>query len=183
AAALRVATDTRPAKGRPPLRPAPPPLAGAPWVASCGLAAGGWPLQASRWWPSLAGAPLATAPVSWPQPAAPVPAGGRPLRAIAPEGGRPLQVVGSPHAGGALAATGRPYRGGRGWTWLAAPLQGGLSVAGCSLEIVYPCIPDPDREDEGGQASSSLTVSTRWISAAKLLQSDLATLVQREGGE
>ncbi|RWW28238.1 hypothetical protein BHE74_00022158 [Ensete ventricosum] len=50
-------------------------------------------------------------------------------------------------------------------------------------EIVYPCIPDPDGEDEGGQASSSLAVSTRWISATKLLQSDLATLAQREGGE
>ncbi|RWW49831.1 hypothetical protein BHE74_00043958 [Ensete ventricosum] len=29
------------------------------------------------------------------------------------------------------------------------------------LEIVYPCIPDSDGEDEGGQASSSLAVSTR----------------------
>ncbi|RWW22674.1 hypothetical protein GW17_00013112 [Ensete ventricosum] len=43
-------------------------------------------------------------------------------------------------------------------------------------EIVYPCILDPDEEDEGGQASSSLAVSTRWISTAKLLQSDLTTL-------
>ncbi|RWW35265.1 hypothetical protein BHE74_00059821 [Ensete ventricosum] len=51
------------------------------------------------------------------------------------------------------------------------------------LEIVYPCIPDSDGEDEGGQASSSIAVCTRWISAAKLLQSDLATLAQREGGE
>ncbi|RRT33237.1 hypothetical protein B296_00050190 [Ensete ventricosum] len=51
------------------------------------------------------------------------------------------------------------------------------------LEIVYPCIPDSNGEDEGGQASSSIVVSTRWISTAKLLQSDLATLVQREGGE
>ncbi|RWV76795.1 hypothetical protein GW17_00062481, partial [Ensete ventricosum] len=50
-------------------------------------------------------------------------------------------------------------------------------------EIVYPRIPDPDGEDEGGQASSSLAVSTRWISVAKLLQYDLATLAQREGGE
>ncbi|RZS24005.1 hypothetical protein BHM03_00057025 [Ensete ventricosum] len=49
-----------------------------------------------------------------------------------------------------------------------------------SGEIVYPCILDPDGEDEGGQASSSLAISTRWISAAKLLQSDLATLAQRE---
>ncbi|RRT54192.1 hypothetical protein B296_00049336, partial [Ensete ventricosum] len=47
-------------------------------------------------------------------------------------------------------------------------------------EIVYPCIPDPDGEAEGGQASSSLAVSTRWISAAKLLLSDLATIAQRE---
>ncbi|RZS25178.1 hypothetical protein BHM03_00058337 [Ensete ventricosum] len=31
-------------------------------------------------------------------------------------------------------------------------------------EVVYLCIPDPDGEDEGGQASSSLAVSTRWIS-------------------
>ncbi|RWV88155.1 hypothetical protein GW17_00049781 [Ensete ventricosum] len=36
-------------------------------------------------------------------------------------------------------------------------------------EIIYPYIPDPDGEDEGGQASSSLAVSTRWISAAELL--------------
>ncbi|RWW55206.1 hypothetical protein BHE74_00038169 [Ensete ventricosum] len=50
-------------------------------------------------------------------------------------------------------------------------------------EIVYPYIPDPDGEDEGGQASSSLAVSTQLISVAKLLQSDLTTLAQREGGE
>ncbi|RWW14397.1 hypothetical protein GW17_00021835 [Ensete ventricosum] len=50
-------------------------------------------------------------------------------------------------------------------------------------EIVYPCIPDSDGDDEGGQASSSLVVPTRWISAAELLQSDLTTLAQREGGE
>ncbi|RZS04270.1 hypothetical protein BHM03_00034580 [Ensete ventricosum] len=49
-------------------------------------------------------------------------------------------------------------------------------------EIVYPCIPNLDGKDEGGQASSS-AVSTRWISTAKLLQSDLTTLAQREGGE
>ncbi|RWW08472.1 hypothetical protein BHE74_00007530 [Ensete ventricosum] len=66
---------------------------------------------------------------------------------------------------------------------------------GACREIVYPYIPDPNREDEGavvsigtasasashdyisdsdeedegGQASSSLAVSTRWNSAAKLL--------------
>ncbi|RWW36071.1 hypothetical protein BHE74_00058937 [Ensete ventricosum] len=51
------------------------------------------------------------------------------------------------------------------------------------MEIVYPCIPDPNGEDKGGQASSSLAVSTRWISTAKLLQSDLTTLAQREGVE
>ncbi|RWV81328.1 hypothetical protein GW17_00057259 [Ensete ventricosum] len=53
----------------------------------------------------------------------------------------------------------------------------------CAREIIYPCIPDLEGEDEGGQASSSLAVSTRCISAAKLLQYDLATLAQREGGE
>ncbi|RWW47306.1 hypothetical protein BHE74_00046720, partial [Ensete ventricosum] len=58
----------------------------------------------------------------------------------------------------------------------------GLALAAIWLEIVYPCIPDQDREDEGGQASTSLAVS-RWISAVKLLQSDLATLALGEGGE
>ncbi|RZS17676.1 hypothetical protein BHM03_00049849, partial [Ensete ventricosum] len=66
-----------------------------------------------------------------------------------------------------------------------APLQGGL---GCSRpppcrEIVYPCIPNPNGEDERRQASSSLAVSTRWISIAKLFQYNLATLAQREGEE
>ncbi|RZR91502.1 hypothetical protein BHM03_00019605 [Ensete ventricosum] len=51
------------------------------------------------------------------------------------------------------------------------PQEGGLGC-GHRPEIVYPCIPDSDGEDEGGQKS-----------AAKLLQSDLATLAQREGGE
>ncbi|RZS26193.1 hypothetical protein BHM03_00059499 [Ensete ventricosum] len=64
-------------------------------------------------------------------------------------------------------------------TTVGKPQRVGTSHA----EIVYPYIPDPDREDEGGQASFSLAVFTRWISAAKLLQSDLATLAQREGGE
>ncbi|RWW57857.1 hypothetical protein BHE74_00035319 [Ensete ventricosum] len=44
-------------------------------------------------------------------------------------------------------------------------------------------VSDPDGEDEGGQASSTLAVSTRLISAAKLLKSNLVTLAQREGGE
>ncbi|RWV81327.1 hypothetical protein GW17_00057264 [Ensete ventricosum] len=66
---------------------------------------------------------------------------------------------------------------------------GFLATHGCCVtrdflpEIVYPCIPDPNREDEGGQTSSSLGVSTRLISAAELLQSNLATLAQRAGGE
>ncbi|RRT61463.1 hypothetical protein B296_00013096 [Ensete ventricosum] len=65
---------------------------------------------------------------------------------------------------------------------LVQRLPEGNSTSLRGWEIVYPCIPDPDEEDEGGQASS-LAVSTRWISVAKLLQSDLATLAQREGGE
>ncbi|RWV77859.1 hypothetical protein GW17_00061258 [Ensete ventricosum] len=75
--------------------------------------------------------------------------------------------------GRGLVVGGRPYMGaGRGWLPLLAP-----------SEIVYPCILDPDGKDERGQASSSLAVSTRWISAVKFLQYDLATLAQREGGE
>ncbi|RWV85908.1 hypothetical protein GW17_00052252 [Ensete ventricosum] len=58
-----------------------------------------------------------------------------------------------------------------------------IVLGNLSGEIVYPCILDPDGEDEGGQASSSLAISTRWISAVKLLPSDLTTLAQREGGE
>ncbi|RWV92111.1 hypothetical protein GW17_00045553 [Ensete ventricosum] len=60
-------------------------------------------------------------------------------------------------------------------SWICAK-----EIIAIRVEIVYPCIPDPDGEDEGGQVSS-LAVSTRWISIAKLLQSDLATLAQREG--
>ncbi|RRT64139.1 hypothetical protein B296_00013544 [Ensete ventricosum] len=63
------------------------------------------------------------------------------------------------------------------------PCRPWLQPAAPCGEIVYPYIPDSDGEDEGGQTSFSLAVSTRWISAAKLLQSDLATLAQREGGE
>ncbi|RZR81791.1 hypothetical protein BHM03_00008089 [Ensete ventricosum] len=73
---------------------------------------------------------------------------------------------------------------------VAAPCRGPgrnrsppCSRPGRGWEIVYPCIPYPDGEDEEGQASSSLAVSTRWIFAAKLLQSGLTTLAQREGGE
>ncbi|RRT31364.1 hypothetical protein B296_00057831 [Ensete ventricosum] len=64
------------------------------------------------------------------------------------------------------------------------PLAGALQPTPfAGVEIVNPYIPDPDGEDEGDQASTSLAISTRWISVAKLLQSDLATLAQREGGE
>ncbi|RRT33145.1 hypothetical protein B296_00030862 [Ensete ventricosum] len=104
-----------------------------------------------------------------------------------PAGGRacwrlPLQ--------GALAMVGRPLARGLGRSRLL--LTTGLVVGGrpymgagrpSSSEIVYPCIPNLDGEDKGGQASSSLAVFTRWISTAKLLQSDPATLAQREGGE
>ncbi|RRT38188.1 hypothetical protein B296_00055140 [Ensete ventricosum] len=85
-----------------------------------------------------------------------------------------------------LATTRRPFAGGLGHSrpppcrWLGhgqSPLQEAWP------EIVYPYIPYPNEEDEGGQASSSLTVSTRWISAVKFLQSDLTTLAQRERGE
>ncbi|RWV85909.1 hypothetical protein GW17_00052253 [Ensete ventricosum] len=82
------------------------------------------------------------------------------------------------------------------WSWLAALLLATFAakmqqerierfyvIQSHHTEIIYPCIPDPDREDERGQTSSSLAVSTRWISTAKLLQSGLATLAQREGGE
>ncbi|RZS04241.1 hypothetical protein BHM03_00034548, partial [Ensete ventricosum] len=149
-------TGSRPAKGRPPLRLAPLPQLAA------GLAMGGSPLQVPRSRP--------------------------PLRAscykrLSPPTGCPQPTV---LAGDASARKRRPLRSPlaslSSWPWLqpAAPLQGALVAAW--REIVYPCIPDPDREDEGGQASS-LVVSTRWISVAKLLQSDLATLAQREGGE
>ncbi|RRT35616.1 hypothetical protein B296_00047040, partial [Ensete ventricosum] len=53
---------------------------------------------------------------------------------------------------------------------------GGCCWETYSGDIVYPCIPDLNGEDEVGQVSSSLAVSTRWISTAQLLQSDLATL-------
>ncbi|RWW82003.1 hypothetical protein BHE74_00009561 [Ensete ventricosum] len=76
--------------------------------------------------------------------------------------------------------------------WWRLPLQGALAAAGCPLQPAWPWVAGPalwlvaphlDGEDEGGQASSSIVVSTRWISVAKLLQSDLATLAQRERGE
>ncbi|RWW55625.1 hypothetical protein BHE74_00037730, partial [Ensete ventricosum] len=88
----------------------------------------------------------------------------------------PCQGVAT-HTTGTAALVGN--RSGRG----QQPLTGWQLPTGPCREIVYRCIPDLDGEDEGGQASSSLAVSTRWISTAKLLQYDLATLTQREGGE
>ncbi|RWV94910.1 hypothetical protein GW17_00042518 [Ensete ventricosum] len=106
------------------------------------------------------------------------PLAGWPL-AVALAGDRPLQ--------GGLAVASCPLVGGLGRSQLPLAASHGqpllLAVLAVNAEIVYPCIPDPDGEDEGGQASSSLTASTRWISTAKLLQSDLATITQREGGE
>ncbi|RWW60057.1 hypothetical protein BHE74_00032974, partial [Ensete ventricosum] len=126
-------------------------------AASCGLAVDGRPLRARRWQPPM------RAGRSRPCPRVATPSGLLSLRAIAP-------------CRRALAATNRPYRG-VGWPWPVAPLQGSLAVAGCPLQLATT---NPDREDERGQASSSLAVSIRWISIAKLLQSDLATLA--EGG-
>ncbi|RWV84024.1 hypothetical protein GW17_00054296, partial [Ensete ventricosum] len=88
---------------------------------------------------------------------------------------------------GGLAVASRPLAGGLGRSRLPLATSHGqpllLVVLAVNADIVYPCILDPDGEDERGQASSSLAVSTRWISAVKLLLSDLATLAQREGGE
>ncbi|RZS08568.1 hypothetical protein BHM03_00039562 [Ensete ventricosum] len=102
-----------------------------------------------------------------------------PLRAAAAS--RPLTggLGGSrlPHEVG-IAMGGRPCMGAaRGWPPLlllvATRIRERLILP---REIVYPCILDPNGEDEGGQAPSSLAVSTRWNSVAKLLQFELATL-------
>ncbi|RZS28685.1 hypothetical protein BHM03_00062323, partial [Ensete ventricosum] len=129
----------------------------------CWLAVGGHPLRVRH------GQPL----MGW-QPPLRAGRSRSPLAAFAPTGGHPLQVAGSPLAGG-LGRSRLPLATSHGQPLL-------LVVLAVNADIVYPCIPDPDGED-GGQASSSLAVSTRWISAAKLLLSDLATLAQREGGE
>ncbi|RZR87374.1 hypothetical protein BHM03_00014772 [Ensete ventricosum] len=87
------------------LRPASPPLLVA---APCGHAAGS-PLWVHRGQP----------PAGWSQSV--TPSGGRPLRAVASTGGR------QPPCRGALAAIGRPYRGGGGGLAVASrPLVGGL---------------------------------------------------------
>ncbi|RWW74584.1 hypothetical protein BHE74_00017474 [Ensete ventricosum] len=66
-------------------------------------------------------------------------------------------AVRMPEAAG-LTGVHRPYPG----IWVLSAVDTSMT----DREIVYPCILDPD---EGGQASSSLAVSTRWISIAKLL--------------
>ncbi|RWW09037.1 hypothetical protein GW17_00027494 [Ensete ventricosum] len=78
----------------------------------------------------------------------------------------------SPPMHRALVTASRPFAGGLGHSrpppcrW---PGRGRPPLQEPWPEIIYPCIPDPDGEDEGGQASSSLAVSTQWISIAKLL--------------
>ncbi|RWW40198.1 hypothetical protein BHE74_00054405 [Ensete ventricosum] len=96
---------------------------------------------------------------------------------VAPEGGRPLRAA-TP-AGGHPCSRLPPCR----WPSHARLPLLLITFAAKTQEIVYPCILDPDREDEGGQVSSFQAVSTRWISVVKLLQSDLATLAQWKGGE
>ncbi|RWV82098.1 hypothetical protein GW17_00056432 [Ensete ventricosum] len=88
---------------------------------------------------------------------------------------------------GAFAMADRPLVGGLGRSRLplAASLAvggrpWGLAVVGCpslslpslrkcsnNAEIVYPCIPDLDREDERGQASSSLTIQMEKMKEVK----------------
>ncbi|RWV84718.1 hypothetical protein GW17_00053548 [Ensete ventricosum] len=128
----------------------------------CGLAAGlrrplaGWP---------------------WSQPAAP-------LKGALPQSIAPLH--------GGLGYSRPPLQGGWPWPYPVAPCRDSFAmkmqqecverfyaIQSHHTEIVYPYIPDPDGEDEGGQASSSLAISIRWISVVKLPQSDLATLAQR----
>ncbi|RWV83197.1 hypothetical protein GW17_00055233 [Ensete ventricosum] len=93
-AALRVAAGSHLAKGRPSPRSVQPPLlATAPCMRDVRSL-----LRVGRWRSSLSGVPLATAPVGWLQPTAPV--GGCPLRVVAPTGSCPLQVAGSPLVGG-----------------------------------------------------------------------------------
>ncbi|RWW37319.1 hypothetical protein BHE74_00057588, partial [Ensete ventricosum] len=136
-----------------------------------GLSTGGNPLRAGR---------------SRPCPQVAAPCGLLPLRAITTCRGHGHSQ--SPLYRGALATAGHPLQ-------VAMAVASHLCMQTACMwpplprwqrllsEIVYHCVPDPDGEDEGGQASSSLAISTRWISAAKLLQSDLATLALKEGGE
>ncbi|RRT62938.1 hypothetical protein B296_00002482 [Ensete ventricosum] len=117
----------------------------------------------------------AIASAGWPHPTVPVGA--------APTGCCPCERRRPPLRGAAPASgAGLPYRlalaVARPWV---ADLACGLAAPPPRWRS-YIYILDPDGED-GGQASSSLALSTRWISVAKLLISDLATLAQREGGE
>ncbi|RWV92959.1 hypothetical protein GW17_00044620 [Ensete ventricosum] len=183
---LPLPVDSHLAKGRPTLQPVPPPLL------AVGLVAGGAPLWApynrshlrmprrKRVCPQAVATPAAGYCLrEWRQP---------PFRAVAR-----ASDVGLP-CGLALAAVDRPLVGGLGrgwpalhggWSWLATPPPPYLHYENVartrrSYNLVFP---DPDGDDKGGQASSSLAVSTRWISVAKLLQYDLTTLAQREEGE
>ncbi|RZS10822.1 hypothetical protein BHM03_00042093 [Ensete ventricosum] len=160
------------AKGRPPLWSAPPrELSLLAAALAGGASARRLPSYGDRTrsrspltsWPRVAVCiPLATEPAEWPR------AGTAPLRAGPDRSWPPL-------CRGPRLQPVTPLHGGLGCSW--SPLAGGWPpLQGGWLEIVYPCIPDPDGEDEGGQASSSLAVSRRWISTAKLPQSDLATL-------
>ncbi|RWV78013.1 hypothetical protein GW17_00061086 [Ensete ventricosum] len=74
----------------------------------------------------LAGWPLAVGPYG-------LVADGRPL--LAHRWQPPMRAGHSrqPPCRGALAATGRPCRGGGIWPWPVAPLQGALAAAGCPL--------------------------------------------------
>ncbi|RWV87854.1 hypothetical protein GW17_00050113 [Ensete ventricosum] len=92
----------------------------------------------------------------------------------------------APARGVGLGHSRLPLAGGLGCSRMPLASSHGqplLAVLTANAEIVYPCIPDPNGEDEGGQVSSSLAVSTRWITSAKLLQSGLVTLAPYEGGE
>ncbi|RRT33229.1 hypothetical protein B296_00044137 [Ensete ventricosum] len=137
------------------------------WVPPlCGLTAAKQPLVG---WPlATGGASARRRPSCWRRACSRLPSCGLlPLRLATPCRGPSRSRLA---LAASLAVGGRPYMGaGRGWP----ALHGGLVVAGrpssslpslrkCSktAEIVYPCIPNPDGEDEGGQASSSLAIST-----------------------
>ncbi|RWW53220.1 hypothetical protein BHE74_00040307 [Ensete ventricosum] len=144
-------------------------------AALCRLATGSHSL-----WPGRRRQPIAAWPRALPTLASVAPAGASHAR------GRSCILAVAPARGFGCcrsqpaAPCSRPGRGWPalhgGWPWLAAPPPHGLYCENAAKI-------HPDGEDEGGQASSSLAVSTRWISTAKLLESDLATLAQREGGE
>ncbi|RZS23772.1 hypothetical protein BHM03_00056753, partial [Ensete ventricosum] len=114
----------------------------------------------------------------------PAPFAGVVLQAVVPAGGAglpfglALTTASRPLVGGlgrGLTVGGRPCMGS--WPWLATPprclrYKNATRMRRTILRDSISC-----------QASSPLAVSIRWISSVKLLQSDLATLAQREGGE